>query len=168
MARLNQTTYTDAQGLPRAPESAQEQQTSNVFGGSPTKAHLEANTTPRHRRASSILKVEFNNLPSDADTYRLHQFLTALPYDQGVTCDLRKVRVKYDALLGTATGPGWAQFRNVPDADRVMETLCGTHDSGIFKGVKTNVVYDDRKDARGQPRGGQIRFTKKQSLAVRI
>lgn len=168
MAQLNQTIYTDAQGRPRAAESTQEQQISSVIGGSPTKAQLEANTTPRHYRANSILKVEFNNLPSDADTYRLHQCLSALPYDQGVTCDLGKVHVKYDALLGTATGPGWAQFRNVPDADRVMETLCGTHDTGILKGVRTKVVYDDRKDARGQSRGGQTRFVKRQSLAVRV
>ena len=34
--------------------------------------------------------------PSDMDTPRLHRSLSALPYDAGVTCDIRKINVKYD------------------------------------------------------------------------
>ena len=95
------------------------------------------------------MRVELNGLPPDANTHRLHQSLASLAYDEGVTCGVNKVKVKYDALNGLATGKAVAEFRNVPDLDRVMKSINDGCVSGALKASSARVVYDDRKDAAG-------------------
>lgn len=98
------------------------------------------------------MRVELNGLPPDANTHRLHQSLTSLAYDEGVTCDVSKVKVKYDTLNGLATGKAVAEFRNVPDQDRVMNSISDGCVRGALKASSARVVYDDRKDAFGSPK----------------
>ena len=73
--------------------------------------------------------------------------LSALPYDQGVTCDFRKVQVRYDTLHGRGTGSGSAQFRNVPDKNRLMAALKLGQEKGWLKATSMKVTYDDTKSA---------------------
>jgi hypothetical protein len=143
-------------GTPRDPETKYENQISSVLGGSPTPLHYAQSCTPRHARSKSLMKVEFQGLPPDADTPRLHKSLVSLGLEAGVSVDINHVKVKYDAINGQATGKAFAEFRNVPDQDGVMRSV---HSGIIAKVVKANaahIVYDDRKDHRGEPRKDQV------------
>lgn len=137
---------------PRPPETRPENQISYVLGGSPSPQAYAATSPERQRMAKSLMRVEFNGLPNDADTFRLHKSLANLAYDAGVTCDVSKVKVHYNAINGLATGKGVAEFRNVPDQDRVMNVIHDARTNGELKASAARVVYDDRKDARGERR----------------
>ena len=145
--------FVDENGKARPPISIAEQQTSVVFGGTPTPQTLEASAEMRRNLAKSFLKVDFDGLPPDQDSHRLHQVLSALPYDAGITVNRSKVKVDYSATNGLATGKASAQFRNVPDGDRVMAALGEAQAKGIFgrKGT-VRIAFDDRKDAMGNQR----------------
>jgi len=141
---MNQTLLTDDQGRPRAPVTKAEQQVSNVFGGSPTPAALAASSEMRRTLGTTLLKVEFNGLPPDATSHRLHQVLSALPYEQGVTVSRSKVKVDYGGLDMMATGKGEAQFRNVEDGERAMAALHDAQTRCLFgKGAAAHCKYDD-------------------------
>ena len=145
--------FVDENGKSRPPITKQEQQTSVVFGGTPTPQALAANGQMRINLAKSFLKIDFDGLPPDADSHRLHQALSALPYDAGITVNRSKVKVAYGSLDGKATGKGSAQFRNVPDGDRVMAALGDAQAKGIFgRNGSVRIAFDDRKDAQGNPR----------------
>lgn len=121
-----------------------EQQVSNVFGGSPTPAALAASSEMRRTLGTTLLKVEFNGLPPDATSHRLHQVLSALPYEQGVTVSRSKVKVDYGGLDMMATGKGEAQFRNVEDGERAMAALHDAQTRCLFgKGAAAHCKYDD-------------------------
>ena len=131
-------------GKPRAPSSKAEQQVSSILGGS-LGADAQQRMSSQHHVSRSLLKVEFTGLPSDSDTHRLHQGLSAIPFDKGITCDVRKVSVPYDALNGRAIGSGTAQFRNVPDRDRLLAALRVGQEKGWLKARSWKVTYDDTK-----------------------
>ena len=120
--------------------SSLEQQVSHVLGGTP-----QGVLDNRHRCSKSLMKIAFDGMPSDMDTPRLHRSLSALPYDAGVTCDIRKINVKYDALSGRGAGTGSAQFRNVPDRDKLIAALHKGQEKGWLKAGSFRVVYDDTK-----------------------
>ena len=94
-----------------------------LLGGSPTPHHFALSEEAKHWRAKSLMRVELNGLPKDANTPRLHKDLTSLAYDAGVKCERSMVKVKYDALSGLPTGKAVAEFRCVPDKDTVMSTI---------------------------------------------
>ena len=135
---------------PRPPETKPENQISYVLGGSPSPQAYAATSVERHRLSKSLMRVEFNGLPPDANTHRLHSSLSSLGYDPGVTVNPDRVKIKYDAINGRATGKGIAEFRNVPDQDRVMQAIRDGQASGAIDATKVRVVYDDRKDAAGE------------------
>jgi hypothetical protein len=167
-----QAPYPAWSAAPRPPETKPENQISYVLGGSPSPQAYAASSVERHRLSKSLMRVELNGLPSDANTHRLHQSLIALAYDQGVTCDVNKVKVKYDTLNGRASGKAVAEFRHVPDQDRVMNSISDGCASGTLKAHSARVVYDDRKDTSGERKRDEAtnlasRFGKKNASVYR-
>ena len=111
------------------PQTTQEQQTSlggvaNVLGGCYA---AEGISQDRIHRARSFVKVEFDGLPPDQDSHRLHQALSALPYEPGITVNRSKVKVDYGGIDGRATGKASAQFR---DGDTMMATSADARSPG--------------------------------------
>ena len=88
------------------------------------------------------MKVEFSGLPPDADSHRLHKQLSALPYDDGTTIARSATKCQYGSMDGLATGKAEAQFRNVPDGDKVMASLKEAQGKGVFgKGVTVRLKF---------------------------
>ena len=113
------------------------------------------------------MHVEFDGLPPDAVSHRLHQTLSELPYDAGVTLNRNKVRVEYGGIDGMATGKGSAVFGNIPDGDRVMEALGDAQARGVFgKNGSVRIATDNRKDVHGNSRGKDIRRAKTSVVRV--
>jgi len=133
-----------ANGRPRAPNSNAEMQVSSVLGGS-LGADTQALMHDQHRVSKSLLRVEFTGLPPDCNTSRLHMSLSALPFDKGVTCDVNKVRVPYDAINGRGVGSGRAEFKSVPDKERLLRALKTGQEKGWLKATGWKVTYDDTK-----------------------
>ena len=113
-----------ANGKPRAPNSNAEMQVSSVLGGS-LGADTQALMHDQHRVSKSLLRVEFMGLPPDCNTSRLHTSLSALPFDKGVTCDVNKVRVPYDAINGRGVGKLLSPSDGrSPSIDRLIGIAC--------------------------------------------
>jgi len=149
----------DERGQPRGPQTKAEQQTSSVLGGTPTPAATAAQSAMRLDLSKSFLKVEFDGLPPNADSHRLHQIVSSVAAhatakdgnEQGITCNRSKVKVEYGGLDGMATGKGSAQFRNVPDGDVLMSALSDAQARGAFgKGVKARLKFDDSVRAKSK------------------
>lgn len=155
-----------ATGKARPPQTTQEQQTSlggvaNVLGGCYA---AEGISQDRIHRARSFVKVEFDGLPPDQDSHRLHQALSALPYEPGITVNRSKVKVDYGGIDGRATGKASAQFRNVPDGDTMMATLAAARARGLFgRNGSIRLAFDDRKTASGMQRGDTAGFIHRKS-----
>lgn len=141
--------FYDERGKPRAPNTKAEQQVSSILGGS-LGADAQERMSGQHRVSKSLIRIDFTGLPSDCNTSRLHQGLSAVPFDQGITCDVRKINVPYDALNGRAKGSGSAQFRNVPNRERLLSALKLGQEKGWLKAGSWKVTYDDTKPAAAE------------------
>ena len=97
------------------------------------------------------MKLEFTNLPPDANTHRLHQGLSSVIPSE-VTCDIHQVKIAYGTLHGKATGYGSVSLRNVPANESVMKSIRESQANGSWKFGSARVAYDDRRDAQlGEP-----------------
>ena len=143
---------------PPIPVTTADQLVSSVLGGSPNPEHFAATSAERINRSLSYIHVEFDGLPPDAVSHRLHKTLSALPYDAGVTLNRYKVKVEYGGIDGLATGKGSAVFGNIPDGDKVMEALGDAQQRGEFgKNGSVRITTDNRKDINGNSRGKDMR-----------
>lgn len=150
MKDSNQSVLRDSNGKPRPPVTTAEQLVSSVFGGSPMPAAYDAVSTPRLNKSRSVMKLEFTNLPPDANTHRLHQGLNSVIPSE-VTCDIHQVKIAYGTLHGKATGYGSVSLRNVPANESVMKSIRESQANGSWKFGSARVAYDDRRDERGIP-----------------
>ena len=145
--------FTDANGKPRNAETTAENMLSSVLGGDPClrPENVKAAAMVHSELGSTRIKMEFDGLPPDADTHRLHKAIGTLDHGQeGLYLARSACYVEYGPCSGKASGKAHAQFMFVEDGERLKQTIADAAAKGhsFFgkgrngKGVTAKVKYD--------------------------
>ena len=128
---LNNPFLTNDKGFKRGPNSALEQQQDNVAHAT-GHSRIDPATNEQLRLCRSFFKIEFDGLPPEASSHRLHETLSALPYQPSITCARSQVKVQYGGLGGLATGKGEAWLIGVPDGEHTANAISEAQARGAF------------------------------------
>ena len=147
---LNNPSLLNSEGFKRGPSDAKEGFQDNAAHAT-GHARIEYPTKEAVMLSRSYLKIEFDGLPPETTSHRLHEALSTLPYKPSVNCARSKVQVQYGGLEGMATGKGEAYLTGVPNDDHVHAAISEAQARGYF-GSKGGRLAEARVKLDGRVR----------------